>query len=204
LAAYGFDLPALSCIVLARPTQSLMLYLQMLGRGLRIADGKADCIVLDHSGAVHQHGLATDERHWTLDGHAALVPSPVRAKPMRSAKECPECHAVWDDGATCPECGFELRPKGRMVDTLAGDLVELGAGERPEVLERRVFYAELRGFAAERGYQPKWAACQFRDRFGAWPPWSWNTDPVAAPTRPTRGWIKSRWIAWRKARGRAA
>ena len=57
LAAYGFDLPAIAAVVLARPTKSLMLYLQMLGRGLRIDDGKRDCLVLDHAGCVHRFGF---------------------------------------------------------------------------------------------------------------------------------------------------
>jgi superfamily II DNA or RNA helicase len=205
LAAYGFDLPALSCVVLARPTRSLMLYLQMLGRGLRIADGKTDCLVLDHSGAVHRHGFATDERVWTLAGHTALVPSPVRKRPKREAKECPKCHAVWMDGAICPECGYELRPTGRMVKTLAGELVELGAGEPPEVQDRLAFYAELRGYALEHGYKPGWAAHKFCERHGIMPPWRWNEHPALPPSRGTRGWILSRYIAWRKlGRGRAA
>jgi superfamily II DNA or RNA helicase len=204
LAAYGFDLPALSCVVLARPTKSLMLYLQMIGRGLRIADGKHDCLVLDHSGAVHRHGFATDERVWTLSGRTALVPSPARAKRTREAKECPACHAIWMDGATCPECGYVLRPKGRLVETLDGELVELAAGEAPEVQDRAVFYAELRGYAAEHHFKTGWAAHKFRERFGGFPPWAWNADPVVPPSRSTRGWIRSRYIAWRKARGRSA
>jgi DNA repair protein RadD len=204
LAAYGFDLPALSCVVLARPTRSLMLYLQMLGRGLRIADDKRDCLVLDHSGAVHRHGLATDERRWTLSGRTALVPSPVRKKPEREAKECPECHAVWIDGATCPECGYERRPKGRMVETLAGELVELGAGEPPQVKDKLAFYAELRGYALERGYKPGWAAHKFRERHGVMPPWRWNDHAALPPSRATRGWVRSRWIARRKEQEGAA
>src|SRR5439155_16768034 len=95
LAAYGFDMPVLSCIVLARPTRSLMLYLQMLGRGLRIAPDKRDCLVLDHAGCVHRHGFAADPRAWTLTGRYALEPAPTRARPERTAKECPECNAVW-------------------------------------------------------------------------------------------------------------
>src|SRR5439155_10317479 len=115
LAAYGFDLPALSCVVLARPTKSLMLFLQMLGRGLRIAPGKRDCLVLDHAGGVHAHGFASDPRAWTLHGTHALEPSPTRARPERRAKECPECHAIWTGSPACPECGYVLRPAGRMV-----------------------------------------------------------------------------------------
>jgi DNA repair protein RadD len=102
LAALGFDLPALSCIVLARPTQSLMLYLQQLGRGLRIADGKRDCLVLDHAGVVHRFGFATDPRQWQLTGSTALAPPPSRVTPPRSAKTCPECHAVWLEARPAP------------------------------------------------------------------------------------------------------
>ncbi len=196
LAAYGFDLPALSCVVLARPTRSLMLYLQMLGRGLRIAPGKTDCIVLDHAGCVHRHGFAADERRWTLDGRMALEPTPGRPTPERAAKECPKCHAVWTGAATCPECGYELRPAGRMVRTLAGELVEIGGGESPDVQDRAVWYAELRGHAEQRGYRNGWAAHKYRDRFGTFPPWPWNDAPTAAPGPAVLGWVKSRNIAW--------
>jgi superfamily II DNA or RNA helicase len=48
----GFDLPVMGCIVLARPTKKMGLYRQMIGRGLRPAEGKIDCVVLDHAGAV--------------------------------------------------------------------------------------------------------------------------------------------------------
>jgi superfamily II DNA or RNA helicase len=48
----GFDLPDIGCIVLARPTKSMGLFRQMVGRGLRPAEGKDHCLVLDHSGAT--------------------------------------------------------------------------------------------------------------------------------------------------------
>jgi superfamily II DNA or RNA helicase len=203
LAAYGFDLPELSCVVLARPTQSLMLYLQMLGRGLRIADGKTDCVVLDHSGAVRRFGFATEPREWRLTGTTALAPTPSRATPPREPKTCPECHAVWMDGPACPECGYMLRPKGRLVDTLEGDLVEIGV-RTPEEIDRRAFYAELREYAAAHGFKPVWAALSFRDRFGIWPPWAWNGEPTREVSFATLGWITSRFIRWKKSGGRRA
>src|SRR5262249_8092552 len=49
----GWDMPEVGCCVLARPTRKLGLYRQMVGRVLRPAPGKADAIVIDHSGAVH-------------------------------------------------------------------------------------------------------------------------------------------------------
>lgn len=204
LAAYGFDLPALSCIVLARPTRSLMLYLQMLGRGLRPAPDKRDCVVLDHAGCVHQHGFAADARAWTLAGRTALEPSPARPAAERAAKECPACHAVWSGSPACPECGHVLRPAGKLVTTLAGELVEIGAGAEPDEQVRRVVYCELRGLQEERGYRRGWAAHKYRERYGAWPPWSWNDAPAVTPSPATRRWITSRVIAWRKAQERVA
>jgi superfamily II DNA or RNA helicase len=205
--AYGFDLPAVSAVVLARPTQSLMLYLQMLGRALRPAPGKADCVVLDHAGAVHRHGFVDEERQWTLAGRTALQPTPGRVKDAREAKECPECHAVWTNGGMCPECGYVLRPRGRLVPTLPGELVELGAvaaSDAGDAQDRMRFYAELRGYAAAHGFKPGWAAHKYKERHHRFPPWSWNGQPVAAPSRATCGWIRSRYIAWRKTGGHAA
>ncbi len=204
LAAYGFDLPVMSCVVLARPTRSLVLFLQMVGRGLRPAEGKADCFVLDHSGAVHEHGFATDPRFWTLKGKYALESSPITRSTGKSKQiDCPECGAVFAGTRTCPECGYVLQPKGRTVASLDGSLVEIGAGLPKEEINRVVFHAELRGLALEKGYQQGWAAHQFKKRFGEFPPWSWNDDPALEPSLATRRWIKSRQIAWARAQQKA-
>ena len=53
----GWDMPAIGCLILARPTKQMGLFRQMIGRALRPADGKPDAIILDHSGAVFRHGL---------------------------------------------------------------------------------------------------------------------------------------------------
>ena len=55
------------CIILARPTKSEMLYVQMIGRGLRTAEGKADCLILDHSDNHTRLGFVTDIHHEELD-----------------------------------------------------------------------------------------------------------------------------------------
>jgi superfamily II DNA or RNA helicase len=200
LAAYGFDLPDLACVVLARPTKSLVLYLQMLGRGLRPAEGKSDCLVLDHSGAVHEHGFATDPRHWTLHGKYALE-SPTSSPSLREESkqiDCPECSAVFSGTRTCPECGYVLVPKGREVKTMDGELVEIGAGLPAKEIDRRQFYGELRGYCVERRYKEGFAAHKFKDRFGVFPPYEWHDLPILDPTIQTRRWIKSRNIAWAK------
>ena len=207
LASYGFDLPALSCVVLARPTKSLMLYLQMLGRGLRIAEGKSDCLVLDHSGCVHMHGFAADPRAWTLEGDRALLPpEPADPKEKSEAKriECPECSAVFSRTRTCPECGFYIAPKGRVVETIDGELIEIGEHEQRGTQERMAFFLELRGIASERGYQNGWAAHKYKEKHREFPPFAWNGLPVLNPTVETRRWVKSRQIAWAKSKQKRA
>ncbi len=209
IATIGFDLPAMSCVVLARPTKSLVLYLQMVGRGLRPAEGKSDCLVLDHSGAVHRHGFATDPRVWTLEGKTALDTRASATKAREEPKQidCPSCAAVFSGSRTCPECGYELVPKGRMVETLDGELIEVGVGLEPSEmggLERRLFYGELLGYAAEKGWKRGAAAYRYKDKFGTFPPWSWNNDQRLAPSLETRRWLKSRAIAWARAKRRAA
>lgn len=64
----GFDLPGIECVQLVRPTKSLSLYLQMVGRGLRPADKKDNAIILDHANCVFTHGFPEQDRLWTLNG----------------------------------------------------------------------------------------------------------------------------------------
>ena len=68
VATEGFDLPDASCVVITRPTMSLALYLQMVGRGLRPKSdgGYRDCLILDLAGNAGIHGLPEEEREWSL------------------------------------------------------------------------------------------------------------------------------------------
>jgi DNA repair protein RadD len=63
----GVDLPCVSCIVDARPTKSMMLYVQAWGRGLTAFDGKTECLFLDHAGNVRRLGLVTEIGSNVLD-----------------------------------------------------------------------------------------------------------------------------------------
>lgn len=217
LASIGFDLPELDCVVFARPTKSLGLYLQMLGRGLRPAAGKADCLVLDHAGNVLRHGFATDDRFWTLHGkYAEDLGKKEAAKQEREKKDerelkCPSCSAVWIGGRQCPECGYFFPPKAKKVETHDGRLVELN-GTTSDVSthtpqERFTFFRELTGYAEAHAYKPGWAAHKYKERYGSWPDWKWNVEVERAggidPTVETSRWIRSRQIAWSRAGGRS-
>lgn len=64
----GLDAPEISCVLLARPTASVTVFLQSVGRGLRPADNKTDCLIMDCASLSETHGFAQDDRNWTLDG----------------------------------------------------------------------------------------------------------------------------------------
>jgi superfamily II DNA or RNA helicase len=63
----GIDLPDTGVVQLARPTKSIILYLQMLGRGTRIKENKEDLIILDCSGNTQEHGSLSCDREWSLN-----------------------------------------------------------------------------------------------------------------------------------------
>lgn len=107
----GFDLPDASCIIIARPTMSLALYLQMVGRGLRPKAGGGDCIILDLAENSVTHGLPEDGREWSLAprGKATAGEGPViwcekcfAASPAAS-HNCRQCGAPF--GKNCDRCG---------------------------------------------------------------------------------------------------
>jgi superfamily II DNA or RNA helicase len=75
----GYDEPAVDCIVMARPTRSQGLYLQMLGRGTRPFPGKTDCLILDLVGSTSRHDLIT------LADLAGVDPATVARKGVTEA-----------------------------------------------------------------------------------------------------------------------
>jgi superfamily II DNA or RNA helicase len=213
----GFDCCDIGCIDLARPTQSLGLFRQMIGRGLRAAleTGKADCIILDHSGGVRRHGRPDDHIEWTLDTDRKATNTTHEARLAKTGGsdpfcECKACGHLRMRGMACDNCGWQPKPPARPVEYIDGNLVELGKpAVMPTESERRMFYAELRGYqqtARKKDgtpYANGWAANQYRNKYGSYPPWSWNNDAPVPPSPPTLRWIKSRIIAWAKAKSAA-
>lgn len=120
----GFDLPALEVSILLRPTQSLAMYLQQVGRSLRVAPGKTEALILDHAGNSARHGLPDDERAWTLEGR-------VKAKREGgdagvAIKTCKACFATVRAFKThCPHCGYEFPVVPREIEQRDGALVEV-------------------------------------------------------------------------------
>ncbi|MCY4652333.1 MAG: DEAD/DEAH box helicase family protein [Dehalococcoidia bacterium] len=120
VATEGFDLPDASCVVIARPTRSLALYLQMLGRGLRPKTNGGDCLILDLAGNSILHGIPEERREWSLAprGQPPEGEVPViwcehcnTASPAAS-HNCQHCGAEFGDD--CGRCG-KWRVRNRWV-----------------------------------------------------------------------------------------
>lgn len=94
----GFDAPNIDCLVMARPTMSPVLYIQMAGRGMRLKQHTDHCLVLDFAGNVRRHGPIT-----------AVEPPSKAGKGDAPTKDCPECGEIVAAATrTCPECKYEF------------------------------------------------------------------------------------------------
>ena len=155
LIGEGVDVPSVSGCILLRPTQSLALHLQMIGRCLRPAPGKSHAVVLDHVGNCHRHGLPTDDREWTLEG---VQKRQREAAP--SVRVCPACFCAMRSGTqVCPECGHQFQPERRELEHVEGELQEVIARQqRRDEQSSAQSYDDLvrighrRGMANPRGW----------------------------------------------------
>lgn len=92
----GFDVPDVDCIILLRNTQSPVLYVQIMGRGMRIADGKTDCLVLDFTDTIERLGPVNK-----VKGRL-----PKKTKGEAPVKVCDSCGTMNPiSAATCKMCG---------------------------------------------------------------------------------------------------
>jgi hypothetical protein len=121
---------------------------------------------------------------------------------------CVACGHLRMRGQACTNCGWQPKRRGQGIDYVDDNLVEIGKTECQET-DRITFYCELRGHqqtARKKDgspYHPKWAQCQYKDKFGTWPDWSWNSFAPLEPSDATRRWIKHKIIAWARSRAPA-
>ncbi len=170
----GWDCPPVSCCVIARPTKSLGLYLQMAGRTLRPWEGKDDCLLVDHAGVIYEHGFVDEPIPWDLDARRKIKDAIASKKKKSKPITCPECKYVFEGLAKCPECGWAPKKAGEEYAWIKGELVEVKkdrppAAARYSIDEKESWYHQLRGVAKERGYKAGWIAHTYRKKFGVWP-----------------------------------
>jgi DNA repair protein RadD len=227
LLSYGADIPSVECLVLARPTRSLTMYLQMVGRGLRPSSetNKRDCILIDHGHTVERLGLPHSDFRWSLDetrnaSREAAERTKTAPEKMRT---CPECAAIWmtsELGHACPECSWKPLPRSKAIGTQEADLQEMAdAVAAPSPFDERAmcFYREACGYFARRAPE-KWIDKPKSVRWRAWcetgakfkfaesvkkPGKYWELPPFA-PSQEVAGWLQHRIIKYARARAKAA
>lgn len=188
------------CLVIARPTKSEMLHCQMIGRALRIAPGKENALLLDHSDNHLRLGFVTDIHHDTLHDGKTNEKDPSGNIPL--PKECPQCHFLRPPRTkVCPNCGHVSQAPNGKVETADGELHEFVRPKKhgKDTWDKAETYAMLKGFAEEKGYNPGWAKHKFKTIFDVWPN-HYESLPVIEPSPKIRSWIKSQQIAWAKSK----
>jgi len=160
----GFDQPSIKCVILARPTKSCGLYLQMVGRASRPWGGQ-EAIVLDHAGCALEHGLPHDDREFSLEDAPKKKPKDKNVAPT---KVCQMCFAVNASAAReCQVCGEPFKVEAMSLEEEDGDLVEVRAVSHEEMV---LAYQKLLDEANRTGKKPGWAYYRFRDQFKRNPP----------------------------------
>ena len=198
------------CISLCRPTKSEMLFTQIIGRGLRNADGKDHCLILDHSDTHMRLGFVTDIHHDELDNGQNEKPDTAERE-ERLPMECSKCQFLKPAGMhECPSCGFKAEPR-TAAQTEGGELEELDRLTKsqkknnkdytPE--QKSAFYGELKFYADKKGYKPGYADQKYKSRFGCWPN-KYKDAQLREPGADTLNYIKHLNIKAAKSKWRRA
>jgi len=196
----GWDQPRVKCCVVARPTLSLTLWMQMAGRVLRPFQDVRP-VVLDHAGNTLRHGLPHEDREWSLDGK-------VRRKSTVAGRVCPKCYA-YVDSSPCPACGHRpARVEGKkQVRTAPGRLTEVQQRIEANIAKERTadpkreFFDKQVAKARSKGWKPGAASARYKEEFGVWPPWAWSqavkVEYEADEVWKTRRENAEKYRAWR-------
>lgn len=159
----GFDEKGIECVLCCRPTKSLIMWIQMVGRALRICPGKDEVIILDQAENNRKlmHPLAYEPQD--------LTNPKIRDKQEAPTKDCPECDAsVLSFAMKCPHCGYVFPPAKKHEDL--SEMVEMTARvTNDKLLNQKKVYAKFLDQARVKGYDPWWAAEQYKERFYRYP-----------------------------------
>jgi superfamily II DNA or RNA helicase len=160
IATRGTDIPRVVGAIILRPTESLALHRQIMGRVLRLFPGKTRAVILDHVGNVWRHGFAETQIPWTLEGKKSSKHQ--KAEPEVQIRQCPECYAVFPPAPVCPTagCGYVFPAPKEQPKVVAGNLQQVGAADIakvavvvPQTAEDCRTLPQLIAFGRARGYK---------------------------------------------------
>ena len=201
----GFDVPDVVIGVSARPfSKSLSSHVQQMGRVMRPHDSKQFALWLDHSGNFLRFREDWDRVYAEGVHELSEQVETTKKEPTEKEKKesiCPKCQALMA-GSECSQCDY-VRPARQTVISVPGEMVELGENVQQRDVTR-LFYAELMTYARQKGYKLGWAAHKYKERYGVFPPKDWNADSQRQVSLATTGWLRSRNIAYAKAKAKRA
>jgi len=181
----GVDVPSAKCVVHARPTQSIVLYRQSVGRILRPwhPGCPAGCtehpsltpLLLDHAQNIDRFGFYPhDDIQWSLTEKAR------RAEKKTPIRICKTCFAYLPAARmVCPYCGAEQPPAPEKDPPAETQEQLVRRSTTPEDMKRK-FYDDLVNVARQKGHKPGWASFRFQQHYGAWPPRGWSNETKAS------------------------
>jgi hypothetical protein len=153
----GFDEPSVQCVLLARPTRSRALLVQMSGRGLRLYPDKEDCYQVDFCENFKRLGFPTEKYK------IGLCPRKTDIDAEPNLKECPNCHAMIPAFAMlCPECGHQFE---RVLPDTTSQTKPFGELLSPEQEKQCRDYRRWLKHAFKRNYGVWWADDKFKETY---------------------------------------
>lgn len=185
------------CVICGRPTKSKMRWVQLIGRGLRVAEGKDYLLILDHTKNSTTMGEVTDIHFTKLDKSHKGEKQQVENIPTESLpKACQKCGFLKPPKVhICPACGH-IPSKANNHEHADGMLIEVMKKKKGFQIESEaIFFGQLKYYAREKGKADKWASGLFKAKTEKWPDHVRHA-PEVKPTAETLRWITSRGIAW--------
>lgn len=169
LVSEGFNVPDCSCVIMLRPTQSLVLYIQQSMRSMRYVKGKT-AIIIDQVENYKNFGLPDADRQWSLNDRKKKKSSSKSIGP--AIRTCDECFAVIPaQGTVCPVCGAEIKVVKKKVEIdekaklqeVTNFKLEVNnlLTKKPSELKT---IEELKAYAKAKGYKPGWLYFQQKQR----------------------------------------
>ena len=189
------------CVQWLRPTKSEIIWCQANARSFRLAEGKEDTLILDHSWNTDTLGYPTDIHHDYLDdGTPKTSDAKKKEKEEREERipgECRYCGYYKPKGRRiCPDCG---RGGNVEIEILPGELVEVrSSGKTNPALDRQLWYSGLLSIADFTQKQEGWAAHKFKEKFKEFP--NGLARIRTEPTKEIQNFVRSRQISWAHSR----
>ena len=203
----GFD-SDVRCLIYARPTKSMIVFTQIIGRALRTADEKEHAIILDHTGTFQSLGFPEDyvfDELCTLEKGEKATPKP-REKIEKLPKPCPKCDVLKEAGQhECFKCGFAPL-FSENVEQEDGELYEITRKRNiKQKVDKQRIYSELLGF--QQAQQMKGKNCSdgriahiYKEMVGVWP--RSMSRKILSPSDQVLGFIKHKQIAYAKSKNK--